>query len=82
MTLERRIDALESSLEFKRGGKRYDMSMLSDYQLALIERAASTGAEIDGTNYLNVADCTDDELAEIEKALWLAGVLRKGEQFI
>jgi hypothetical protein len=67
--------------ECKRNGRRFDLSVLSDDQLALFQRAADNGAEIDGTTYLSVVDFSDQELAELEKALWLAGVLKKGGRF-
>lgn len=81
MSLATRLAALESSMQFKRDGRTYDMSMLSTEQLELIERAASGGAEINGTNYLNVDGFSEHEMAELQKGLWLAGVLRKGERF-
>lgn len=81
MGYDRRLKALESAVELKRNGRRYDMSMLTDQQLEIVERVLRDGAEIDGTTYLHVDDLTDDELAELEKALWLTGVLRKGERF-
>ena len=80
MGYDRRLKALESAFELKRNGRRYDMSMLTDQQLELVERVLRDGAEIDGTTYLRVDDLTDDELAELEKALRLTGVLRNGEK--
>ena len=80
MGYDRRLKALESAVELKRNGRRYDMSMLTDQQLEIVERVLRNGAEINGTTYLHVEDLTDDELAELEKALWLTGVLRKGEK--
>ena len=80
MSIERRLKALESAVELKRSGRRYDMSMLSDDQLTLIERAVTGGAEVDGTSYLNVDELTAVELVELEKALRLTGILRNGER--
>ena len=65
--------------ECRRFGRFYNMADLPPYQLALFQRAAAGGAEINGTTYLNVDDFTEQEMAELLKALWLTGVLRKGE---
>lgn len=81
MSYGRRLAALEAAHTFKRAGRPYDMSTLSDEQLELIERAIVGGSEIDGTTYLNVDEFTELEMAELQKALWLTGVLRKGEAF-
>lgn len=66
--------------ECKRHGRYFNMSSLPPHQLALFQRAAAGGGEIEGTTYLAVDDFTPDELAELEKGLWLAGVLRLGER--
>lgn len=66
--------------ECKRYGQRYSMAGLPPRQLAIFQRAAAGGLEIDGTTYLAVDDFTKSEMAELEKGLRLAGVLRKGER--
>lgn len=81
MSLDSRLKALESDVKLTRQGKTYDMSMLSLEQLKLIERAAKNGADMNGTTYLDVSEFTEHEVAELEKALWLTGVLPKGKQF-
>ena len=80
MSIDRRLKALESSRKFRRGGKSYDMSLLSDEQLLLLERTMRSGAEIDGTTYLHVDDLTDHELVELEASLRLIGALGNREQ--
>lgn len=80
MTIDRRLKALESAATLSRHGKTYDMSMLSLEQLQLIERAVKSGAEMSGTTYLDVSDFTAHETAELEKALWMTGVLHNGER--
>lgn len=80
MNLDRRLRALESAVTLSRNGKTYDMSMLSLEQLLLIERAVKSGAEMDGTTYLDVSDFTAHETTELEKALRQSGVLCNGER--
>jgi hypothetical protein len=63
-----------------RYGHRYNMSKLPPHQLALFQRAAKGGLEVDGTTYLGVSDFTDEEIGELEKGLRHAGVLRKTER--
>jgi hypothetical protein len=55
------------------------MSKLPPHQLALFQRAAAGGLEVDGTTFLNVSDFSGPEIGQLEKGLWLAGVLKKGE---
>lgn len=63
-----------------RFGRRYNMSKLPPHQLALFQRAAAGGAEIDGTTYLYVDEFTPKELAALERGLRNAGVLRGSER--
>lgn len=65
----------------KRYGRIFDMSKLPADQLALFQRAAAGGAEIDGTTYLKVDDFSERDLAKLVKALRARGVLNKGEPF-
>jgi hypothetical protein len=66
--------------ECRRFGRFYNMANLPPHQLALFQRAAAGGMEIDGTTFLNVSDFSGPEIGQLEKGLWLAGVLRKGER--
>ena len=66
-------------VEYKRSGNRVNLSMLSTSQVELIERGMAGGIEIEGSTYLSWSEFTDDELAELETALHLCGVLPPGK---
>ena len=79
MNLSRRISALEASIPYNRDGRSVDMKMLSMRQLELIATGLRSGIEINGNSYLGMSEFTDDELAELETALHLCGVLPPGK---
>lgn len=66
--------------ECRRFGRFYNMADLPPHQLALFQRAAAGGMEIDGTTFLGVSDFTGQEIGELEKGLRQADVLRSRER--
>lgn len=73
------IDDSHKPTRCRRYGQYFNMSDLPPAQLALFQRAATGGAEIEGTTYLNVDGFTYDELAELQKGLRRVGVLKPAE---
>jgi len=80
MSLGRRLAALESALPAVAKGQRYDMSVLNDEQLQIIDRITPSAVR-EGAKYRLPLETLDErEIAELEKALWLTGLLEVGKR--
>lgn len=80
MSMDRRLAALESALPNVVGTKRFDMSELSDEQLKIIDRIAPRAVKTGSGYRLPIETLEQHEIAELEKALWLTGMLEVGKR--
>lgn len=80
MSMDRRLAALESALPNVVGAKRFDMSELSDEQLKIIDRIAPRAVKTGSGYRLPIETLEQHEIAELEKALWLTGMLEVGKR--
>lgn len=80
MGYDRRLKALEAALPSVANAKQYDMSMLSIEQLQIIDRILPRSVKEGGNYRLPLETLDQHEFAELEKALWLTGILEVGKR--